>query len=112
MLTLFSTNALCKEKIAPPDIVIQIHVKNSNSNFKELFGRDISTKDIEYLSRDINGDGHKDWTLWDATLCGSGGCSGAIYIYNNGTYCYAMDDSDYNKITKSKKIIKNLKCEQ
>lgn len=111
VLTLFSTNALCKEKTPPPDIVIQLHIKNNNSNFKEMTSRDLSVKDITYLSRDINGDGYKDWTLWDTTMCGSGGCSGNIYIYDNGTYCYAMEDSDFNKITESTEIIKNLKCD-
>ena len=47
--------------------------------------------------------------LYTTELCGSGGCSGEIYIYENGKYCYAGYD-EFDKFFNSDKIFPDLSC--
>ena len=90
----------------PPDSIFEIYVSN---NIKSINENNINKDDISYSSRDFNGDGIIDWSLWDSTKCGSGGCTGDVYISKNGKYCYAGYDN-FNKILNSKRIIQNLDC--
>ena len=81
-------------------------IKDNKLNFEKY---NLAKDDIKYSANDINRDGYTDWLLWNVTLCGSGGCTGSVYIYKDDSYCFAGLDR-YNDFMNAPVVIKNLFC--
>ena len=85
-----------KQNAVPPDegygLFIARHPTINGFKPEVPIERKTTRNDITYQHRDIKGDGRQAWYLYTKDLCGSGGCSGEIYIYENGKYCYAHHD--------------------
>lgn len=102
-----------KKETVPPgevyDLYIARHPTITDFKPEEPIERKTTRNDITFKHRDIKGDGHQAWYLYTTDFCGSGGCSGEIYIYENGKYCYAGDD-EFDKFFNSDKIFPDLSC--
>ena len=101
------------KETVPPDDVYDLYIARhpTLTDYKPQEPVEIKTtrNDITYKHRDTKGDGHQAWYLYTYDLCGSGGCSGEIYIYENGKYCYAGHD-EFDKFFNSNKIFPDLSC--
>ena len=87
---------------------VEDYLKLRAEKKNDSYSRKFALSEIEFVKRDINKDGKDDYYLtiptWD---CGSGGCTGTVYISSKGKYCLAGGITP-NEFKKPK--IKSLKC--